>query len=39
MIIGGEGFEAEHFNGEVWDRKQDVPGKSLGVGRVSTLGF
>jgi len=26
IIVGGYGFEVEHFNGEFWDRKPDVPG-------------
>jgi len=25
IIVGGYGFQVEHFNGDSWDRKEDFP--------------
>ena len=26
IVAGSGGYEVEHFNGQSWDRKQDLPG-------------
>jgi len=36
FIVGGFGFEVEHFNGDSWDQKQNLPGE-IGGGAIEFI--